>query len=105
MNFFELVYEAVKKIPEGYVATYGDIAKYIGNPRASRAVGWALHNNPYEGIVPCHRVVNAQGRLSKAFVFGGENVQRALLIKEGVTFHVDGTVDMKHRDILLFSFD
>ena len=95
MNFFEKVYEIVKTIPEGKVMTYGDVAKLSSNPRASRAVGWALHKNPYEGIVPCHRVVNAKGELSKAFVFGGINAQRHLLEKEGVVFQEDGTVDLE----------
>ncbi|HAN10478.1 MAG TPA: cysteine methyltransferase [Clostridiales bacterium] len=95
MNFFERVYEIVKNIPEGKVATYGDIAKMLGNQRASRAVGWALHNNPYQGIVPCHRVVNNKGELSKSFVFGGANIQKRLLQEEGVYFDDNDKVDLK----------
>jgi len=91
------VYEEVKKIPEGKVATYGDIAKAVGNPRASRAVGWALHSNPYKGVVPCHRVVNAKGELSEAFVFGGIHAQRELLLMEGIVFNKDGRVRLKEN--------
>ena len=85
MNFFELrVFEAVKLIPKGKVTTYGAIAAYLGNPRACRAVGNALHKNDKPIIVPCHRVVNASGRLARSFVFGGEGVQEELLTGEGV---------------------
>ncbi len=83
-NFFDRVYEAVKDIPSGKVASYGQIALLCGNPRSSRAVGYALHVNPYPGVVPCHRVVNREGRLAPAFAFGGAQIQKELLEKEGV---------------------
>ncbi len=90
-TFFELVYEAVRLIPEGKVASYGQIAKLCGSPRSSRAVGYALHVNPLPGIVPCHRVVNREGRLAPAFAFGGALVQKELLEREGVeVFEKDG---------------
>lgn len=95
MSFFDEVYNAVKKIPEGKVSTYGKIAMDCGKPRASRMVGGALHRNPYFGEVPCHRVVFKDGSLAKSFVFGGEDVQRQMLIQEGITFLEDGRVDMK----------
>ncbi len=95
MSFFEDVYEAVKKVPKGYVSTYGHIAAYLGNPRASRAVGYALHANPYEGIVPCHRIVNRFGGLSPTFVFGGADVQKRMLQDEGVVVSDDYIVDLK----------
>lgn len=60
MNFYEKVYAVVKQIPKGKVATYGQIALLCGNPRAARAVGYALHCNPEPGIIPCHRVVTAR---------------------------------------------
>ena len=114
-NFFSLVYDAVQKIPCGKVATYGQIARMCGSPRSARAVGYALHVNPLPGIVPCHRhvnplpgivpchrVVNREGRLAPAFAFGGAEVQKDLLEKEGVvaTRGEDGLyyVDIeKHR--------
>ncbi|MBR4434834.1 MAG: MGMT family protein [Clostridia bacterium] len=97
MNTFELIYEQVKRIPRGKVATYGQIAALAGNPRLSRVVGYALHVNPDPSSIPCHRVVNKEGRVSSAFAFGGENAQITLLEKEGVGF-IDGHVDMnKYR--------
>lgn len=94
MSFYDEVYAAVESIPKGKVATYGHIALLLGRPRASRAVGYALHVNPRPGIVPCHRVVNRQGRLAPAFAFGGEDAQRRLLEAEGVTVSPDGFVDL-----------
>ena len=63
-GFFQEVYKIVRQIPEGKVATYGQIAAMCGNPRCSRAVGYALHVNPEPGVIPCHRVVNREGRRS-----------------------------------------
>ena len=94
MSFYEKVYRAVSLIPKGKVATYGQIAAICGMPRASRAVGRALHCNPEPVIVPCHRVVNRFGYLSGAFAFGGLDAQKMLLEKEGVTVSPDGKVDL-----------
>lgn len=88
------IYEAVRQIPVGSVMSYGQVAALAGNPGAARAVGFALHRNPEPGVIPCHRVVFADGRLASAFAFGGEGVQRALLEAEGVEFLPDGRVDM-----------
>ena len=96
MNTFHKIYAQVKKIPKGKVPTYGQIALMAGNPRWSRVVGYALHSNPEPGVIPCHRVVNKDGKLSKSFAFGGENVQRDMLISEGVIFIDENTVDMKN---------
>lgn len=97
-NTFELIYEAVKKIPKGRVASYGQIAMLAGNPRWARVVGYALHVNPDPENIPCYRVVTKDGRLSPAFAFGGENRQRELLEREGVEFDEDGNVIMdKYR--------
>ncbi len=95
MTFFEKVYEAVKSIPKGKVATYGQIAYAVGSPRAARQVGWALHVNPEPGIIPCHRVVNRFGRMAPAFAFGGEEVQASLLREEGVVVDENYTVDLQ----------
>ncbi len=81
---FKLIYDVVKQIPRGKVATYGQVASLAGNKRWSRVVGYALHANPEMETIPCHRVVNRLGEVSKAFAFGGENRQIALLEKEGV---------------------
>lgn len=87
------IYEAVKKIPKGKVATYGQVAALAGNEKMARAVGNALHNNPQPGVIPCHRVVNAKGELAAAFAFGGEQVQAKLLQAEGVEVK-NGKVDL-----------
>lgn len=69
MTTFERVYAAVRLIPRGSVATYGQIARAIGNPRLARVVGYALHVNPEPGVIPCHRVVRRDGAVSPAFAF------------------------------------
>lgn len=92
---FELIYDVVKQIPYGKVATYGQVAALAGNRRWSRVVGYALHVNPDPDNIPCFRVVNRLGEVSKAFAFGGENKQIELLENEGVKF-IEGKVDMKN---------
>ena len=87
------IYEAVKQIPAGRVATYGRVAELAGDKNMARAVGNALHRNPDPGHIPCFRVVNAKGELSGAFAFGGRNVQADLLREDGVEV-VDGRVDL-----------
>lgn len=108
-KFFEKVYEVVKKIPPGKVATYGQIAEIlngkwkwkIGNSRIdARMVGWALHANR-DPETPCHRVVNKDGRLAPNFAFDGEKEQRRRLEAEGISF-VGKTVDLK-RNLWNFS--
>ena len=91
-TFDEAVYDAVKKIPRGRVASYGTVALLAGYPRAARAVGMALHRNTDPEHVPCYRVVTADGRVSKAFVFGGANVQYEMLRRDGVEFDDTGRV-------------
>ena len=88
------IYEAVKRIPQGHVATYGKIAEMAGNPRMSRAVGNALHKNPDPLHIPCFRVVNSKGELAGAFAFGGGKAQAELLREDGVEV-VDGKVDLE----------
>ena len=95
MSAFDLIYDAVKRIPRGKVASYGQIAALAGNPRWSRVVGYALHVNPDPSDVPCYRVVTKDGRLSEAFAFGGINVQRELLERDGVEFDGEGRVMME----------
>ena len=99
MNTFEKIYEVVKSIPEGKVATYGQVALLAGNPRWARVVGYALHVNPEPGIIPCHRVVNREGKVAPSFAFGGEGVQRQLLESEGIVFETDGRVDLEKYSI------
>ncbi len=100
-GFFERVYELVKKIPIGKVTTYGEIARTLGTKDARR-VGHALHSNPHQGTVPCHRVVSKLGKLAANFAFDGEAEQRKRLLAEGVVFIDEMSVDMS-RCLFLFA--
>ena len=97
----EQVYEFVKSIPRGKVATYGQIALHLGNRNFARAVGNILHGNPDPEHIPCHRVVNAQGKLSRSYAFGGIDAQRRLLESEGVVFKNDLVVDLSVSQMIL----
>lgn len=88
------IYEAVKKIPRGKVATYGQIAALAGDKKMARAVGNALHRNPDPDSIPCYRVVNGKGELSGEFAFGGAGAQARLLEADGIRV-LDGKVDLK----------
>lgn len=93
-QLFSRVWTLTRQIPPGRVATYGQLARWTGNPRLSRAVGYAMHSAPAD--VPCHRVVNRLGGLSDAFSPSGRETHRMLLEMEGVGFRPDGTVDLEH---------
>lgn len=88
------IYEAVKKIPRGKVATYGQVAEMAGEKKMARAVGNALHKNPEPDVIPCYRVVNARGELSGEFAFGGAGRQAELLRKDGIVVE-NGRVDLE----------
>lgn len=92
------IYEAVKRIPKGKVATYGQVAEMAGDKKMARAVGNALHKNPDPEHIPCFRVVNAKGELAGAFAFGGEGAQAKRLEEEGVEV-IDGKVDLSKYGI------
>lgn len=94
-NMYKQIYEEVKKIPKGKVSTYGDIAKRIGRPTCSRIVGYAINKNPSPGLIPCHRIVFANGSLSKGFAFGGIEEQKRMLEKESVKFKSEYIVDLE----------
>lgn len=99
----EKVYEVVKTIPKGKVATYGQIALYLGNKNLARMVGNILHNNPEPKNVPCHRVVNCNGRLAHSYAFGGLEAQKILLESEGVVFKNNKCVDLKVSQMSFFN--
>ena len=88
------IYEAVKKIPYGCVATYGQVAELAGDRKMARAVGNALHKNPDPDNIPCFRVVNSRGELAGEFAFGGPGAQARLLEAEGIEVK-EGRVDIK----------
>ena len=90
---FERIYEVVRQIPRGCVATYGQVAALAGNKRWARVVGYALHANPDPEGIPCYRVVNRYGEVSSAFAFGGGNRQIELLEADGIPCP-EGRVDL-----------
>lgn len=88
------IYDAVRRIPKGHVATYGQVAEMAGDRKMARAVGNALHRNPDPENIPCFRVVNAKGELAGKFAFGGKDAQEELLQREGVEVK-NGKVDLE----------
>ncbi|MBR4800327.1 MAG: MGMT family protein [Clostridia bacterium] len=92
-DFTQQVLDILLMIPKGKVVTYGQIAVALGNIRYSRAVGYALHRNPDGEKYPCYKVVNRDGGLAPAFVFGGIDEQAHRLEAEGIEV-VDGKVDL-----------
>lgn len=100
MTFKEKVYELTRRIPRGKVATYGQIARAIGCPRAARAVGGCMKTNPFAPVVPCHRVVAADGSLAGFSAGGGIATKKQLLLKEGVVF-IGERVDLRKSGVSL----
>lgn len=94
-NFYEKVYEVVKKIPQGRVTSYGAIARYLGSSGSSRMVGWALNNSHNLGNIPAQRVVNRIGMLTGKHHFGGSTAMQQLLEIEGVKIKENQVQDFK----------
>ena len=93
-QFFEQVYQVVRRIPAGKVATYGQVARILGKPRGARTVGWALHSIPEDSDVPWQRVINARGIITLDARGPGGAIQRALLDAEGIVFDEEGRIDL-----------
>ncbi|MBN2460078.1 MAG: MGMT family protein [Candidatus Cloacimonetes bacterium] len=91
---YELIWETVKLIPPGKVATYGQIAREAGLPMQARLVGYALHSLPEDHNIPWHRVINARGTISLKSD-GGKSLQQSMLEAEGVRFDENGRLDLK----------
>ena len=89
------VYAILKTIPAGNVMTYGQVAEQLGNKNLARTVGNILHDNPDPENIPCHRVVNAKGKVAEHYAFGGADAQRAKLEAEGIVFEQNGRIDLK----------
>ena len=89
------VYAILKTIPSGNVMTYGQVAERLGNKNLARTVGNILHNNPDPANIPCHRIVNAKGKVAEHYAFGGAEAQRAKLEAEGIVFEQNGRIDLK----------
>lgn len=92
MSTFEKIYSFIVKIPIGKISTYQQIAKL--SKTDPRIVGFALHANKNPQQIPCHRVVNSKGKLSKGYAFGGMSKQKQILEKEGIEF-TNETIDLK----------
>jgi methylated-DNA-protein-cysteine methyltransferase-like protein len=91
---YQIFYSIIKKIPQGRVATYGQIAMLAGMPGQARRVGYALYNLPDAKAVPWHRVINAQGQISRLPDPEWRNIQRSLLVAEGVVFDSKDRIDL-----------
>ena len=94
ISFPDRVYEIVARIPHGRATTYGAIARALGNPRGAREVGWALNGVPEGSNLPCHRVVDRDGRLSGGWAFGHPEIMADRLEVEGVPFLEQYRVDL-----------
>ena len=86
LSFADKIYKIAADIPRGKVATYGQLAKMAGSPKAARAVGMCMKHNPDQKIVPCHRVVASDGKLTGYSAQGGVSEKKKKLLKEGVLF-------------------
>lgn len=93
-SFYSKVYKIVQQIPAGKVATYQDIARLANSPKASRAVGSAMKNNPDMNSIPCHRVVGSDGKMHGYAFANGITSKMELLKKEGIQF-INNKVDLK----------
>lgn len=90
MDFYEKVYQVVRKIPKGRATSYGAIARYLGSLQSSRMVGWAMNNShTQKDYVPAHRVVNRVGMLTGKHHFPGETMMQELLENEGIKVEND----------------
>ena len=93
-SFYQRVIAIIKNIPEGKIATYGQIATYAGNPRAARQVSFILHSSSEKENLPWHRVINSKGSISLKPGHGYE-LQKQMLKKEGITFKENDCIDLK----------
>ncbi len=92
MNSFGKVYDLVSKVPKGKVTTYGALAQLV--EVSPRVIGFALHSNNDPKNIPCHRVINSKGKISSGYAFGGPDIQKQMLEKEGIKFNEKEVVDL-----------
>lgn len=92
-EFSERAKDIIKRIPAGKVCTYGIIAAASGNARGSRQVAWLLHSSSGKANLPWHRVVNKMGRIALGD-HQGYDIQKSLLLEEGVRFNDDNSIDL-----------
>lgn len=97
MAAYETIYNIVRQIPYGQVATYGQVADLANMPGRARLVGYALFRIAPNSDVPWHRVINAKGEISASPIrYGSDDLQRALLESEGVQFSATGKINLQH---------
>ena len=105
MPYFDDVYKIVMEIPSGSVMTYGQIARFLGNPRGARAVGYALRSPNAPDNLPWHRVVNSRGEISFRKTVQGDSsrtFQRVLLESEGVEFKTNNRIDLAVYQLVIY---
>ncbi len=96
MSSYDAIYDVVRQIPRGQVATYGQVADLANLPGRARLVGYALYRVAPDADIPWHRVINARGEISESPVrFGSDHFQRVLLEAEGVIFSAHGKVNLR----------
>lgn len=97
MSAYDAIYAIVRQIPQGQVATYGQVAALAGMAGQARLVGYALYRVTEDLEVPWHRVINAKGEISQSpFRYGDDDLQRVLLEREGIQFSPKGKVSLQH---------
>ena len=94
-NTYSMIYQIIRKVPKGKVATYGQIAFLVGIPRGARQVGYALHSLPDGSDVPWQRIINSRGKISYKSASFFENIQYQLLVSEGIIFEESGKIDLQ----------
>ena len=97
LTTYQRIYAIVRKIPRGRVASYGQVARLAGLPGRARQVGYAMYALPQGSNVPWHRVINAQGGVSRRRVPGAELTQRMLLPREGITLSARGRISFEQH--------
>ena len=93
MNVDKKIYKKLLKVPKGKITTYGELAKAVGLTNGQRAVGKIMNKNPYPGIIPCHRVVKADGKVG-GYAYG-EEIKINMLENEGIKIKDGKILDLK----------
>lgn len=95
MSIDKLVYKKLLQVPKGKVTTYGELAKAVGLKNGQRAIGKIMNKNPYPAIVPCHRVVNSNGKIG-GYAYG-QNIKSNMLSKEGIKIQDGKILDFEKK--------
>ncbi|KAG2472146.1 MAG: 6-O-methylguanine DNA methyltransferase, DNA binding domain protein [Nitrosopumilales archaeon] len=95
MNLDQLVYKKLMRVPKGKITTYGELAKAVGLKNGQRAIGRIMNKNPFPVIVPCHRVVNSNGKIG-GYAYG-QDVKNKMLTKEGIEIQNGKILDFEKR--------